>query len=165
MCSPSPVSVSATEPWHHLPVSEFELADDEVVPRVDLVDLYTAVGWLIYATDPEGLARAVDNSTYVVTARDDDANLIGLARCLSDDVSIMYLQDLLVHPDHQRSGIGTALLVSCMRRYGHVRQKVLLTDDEPGQLDFYRGVGFRRLDELGAPLNCFVQIRGMDRPE
>lgn len=143
-------------------MSAVELADDEVVPSVDLVDLYSAVGWLIYATDPEGLARAVDNSTYVVTARDDDAQLVGLARCVSDDVSIMYLQDVLVHPDHQRQGVGTELVVACLRRFGHVRQKVLLTDDDESQLQFYRALGYRSLDDLDGPrLNCFVQIKGV----
>ncbi len=144
-------------------VEPIEFADDEVVPIADLVDLYEAVGWLIYASDPDALARAVDRSTFVTTARDADGVLIGLARCLSDDVSVMYLQDVLVRPDHRRSRIGTVLVSGCLHRFEHVRQKVLLTDDEPGQHEFYRSLGFTDLNDL-APitLRAFVSMPGID---
>ena len=141
----------------------YEITDDEVVPIAELVDLYTSVNWLIYAADPDALARAVDRSTYVVTARDADGTLVGLARCLSDDVSIMYLQDVLVHPDHQRRSLGTVLVRSCLRRFDHVRQKVLLTDDEARQHRFYRSLGYRDVNDLGAiRAHCFVQLPGLE---
>lgn len=140
-----------------------EFADDEVVPIADLVDLYQAVGRLIYAADPDALARAVDRSTYVVTARTAKGRLVGLARCLSDDVSLMYLQEVVVHPDHQRSHIGTVLVGACLERFDHVRQKVLLTDDDPGQHDFYRSLGFRDVNDLKPiTLHAFVSMPGID---
>lgn len=143
--------------------TSYDLADDEVVPIAELVDLYTEVGWLIYAADPDGLARAVDRSTYVVTARADDGELVGLARCLSDDVSIMYLQDVLVHPAHRRRSLGSILVGACLRRFDHVRQKVLLTDDEPGQHEFYRSLGYRDVNDLGSvKAHCFVQLPVLD---
>ncbi|MEZ5227577.1 MAG: GNAT family N-acetyltransferase [Acidimicrobiales bacterium] len=143
-------------------IGPIEFADDEVVPIADLVALYEAVGWLIQAADPDALARAVDRSTYVTTARDADGQLIGLARCLSDDVSIMYLQDVLVHPDHQRARIGTVLVGACLHRFEHVRRMVLMTDDEAGQHEFYRSLGFTNLADL-APLNLhtFVKISAL----
>ncbi len=136
-----------------------EYADDEVVPIPELEKLYDAVGWTAYTDDPDGLARAVDRSTFVVTARDEDQNLVGLARCLSDDVSIMWLQDVLVHPDHHRKGIGTFLVSVCLHKYNHVRQKVLMTDDEPGQAAFYRSLGYQNTNDFGPPtMNVFAQI-------
>lgn len=136
-----------------------EYADDEVVPIQELVGLYESVGWLAYTADPDGLARAVDRSTVVVTARDQDQNLVGLARCLSDDVSIMWLQDVLVHPDHRRKGIATFLVSVCLHKFDHVRQKVLMTDDEPGQAAFYESLGYRNIKDFGPPiLNAFAQI-------
>jgi GNAT superfamily N-acetyltransferase len=141
------------------PFDDVEFADDEVVPIQELVELYESVNWLLYATDPDGLARAVDRSTYVVTARDADGNLIGLARCLSDDVSILYVQDVLVHPDHRRRGIGRFLVLVILERFAHVRQKVLLTDDEPRQSAFCESLGFENLRDFGPPtINAFVQI-------
>ena len=130
----------------------------EVVDRVDpddLLDLYESVGWSAYTSDPDGLARAIEGSTYVVTARH-EGTLIGLARVLSDDVSILYLQDILVRPDWQRHGVGKALLLHCLDRYRHVRTKVLMTDDEDRQHAFYRAMGFQLAVEVEA-LHVFVR--------
>ncbi len=138
-----------------------EFADDEIVPIKELVELYEAVGWILYSADPDALARAIDRSTYVVTARD-DGDLVGLARVMSDDVSIAYLQDVLVKPSHHRQGIGSVLVTRCLERFDHVRQKVLLTDDEPGQAAFYESLGYRNVNDLETVgLNAFVQFRGM----
>ncbi len=127
--------------------------------RTELVELYDAVGWTAYTAKPDDLSVAVANSTFVVVARDDSGHLIGLARGLSDDVAVFYLQDILVHPDHQRRGIGRELLASCLDRFGHVRQKVLLTDDDPGQHALYRSFGYRRTDEVAdTPLNAYVRF-------
>lgn len=125
-----------------------------------LIALYNAVGWLAYTRDERSaqLPTAIRNSTYVVTAWHAD-RLVGLARGLSDDVSIFYLQDILVHPDYQRQGIGRKLLQNCLDRYHHVRTKLLLTDDEEKQKTFYRSLGFTNTNSLrNVRLNTYVQI-------
>ena len=154
-----------TEPDSAVPIDieDIAFADDEVVPIQELVDLYQSVNWLLYTADPDGLAAAVDRSTYVVTARDVAGRLVGLARCLSDDVSIMYLQDVLVDPGHQRRGIGHFLVRVCLERFSHVRQKVLLTDDDQGQSAFYEALGYQNLRDFGPPtINAFVQIHTVE---
>ena len=82
------------------------------------------------------IQAAIQNSTYVLTAWSGE-KVIGLARCMSDDVSIFYLQDILIHPEYQRQGVGRKLLLKCLERFEHVRMKVLLTDDEEQQRMFY----------------------------
>ena len=129
-----------------------------------LLELYGSVGWLAYISEERRgeLQKAIENSTYVVSAWDGD-RLVGLARGLSDDVSIFYLQDLLVHPVYQRQGIGRRLMEECLGRYDHVRSKVFLTDDEGYQLAFYESLGYKNTKELSSVrLNAFVQIDGVD---
>lgn len=125
-----------------------EFADDEVVPIKELVELYSAAGWIRSAADPDQLARAVDRSTYVVTARDIDGALIGLARCLSDDVSVMYLQDVVVHPEHDRDGIASILVQRCLSHHDHVRQKFVLADAANLPGEFYEEAGYRNIADL-----------------
>jgi GNAT superfamily N-acetyltransferase len=134
-----------------------ELETTGVLSAEELADLYGSVGWEAYTSDPEALARAVEASTFVVTARR-EGRLVGLARGLSDDVSIFYLQDILIRPEWQRQGIGRALLQACLDRFAHVRVKVLLTDDEERQHRFYEALGYRNARESG--LNAFVQMAG-----
>ncbi len=133
----------------------------ESVATADLVELYESVEWGAYTRDPAALATAVSNSTYVVEARA-GTELIGLARGLSDDSSIFYLQDILVRPDWQRRGVGKALLDQCLERFQHVRTKVLLTDDQPAQHDFYRALGFQDTQDITEEqLHTFVQMKGL----
>jgi len=110
----------------------------------EIVALYNAVGWSAYSHDPDSLIRAVENSAFVVVARH-GGELVGLARCVSDDVSICYLQDILVRPIHQRSGVGSELFRRCAERFSHVRTLVLMTDDEPRQESFYTSMGLQNL--------------------
>ena len=120
------------------------------------------MGWTVYTANPERLERAVQNSSFVLAARSNN-QLVGLARVLSDDVSIMYLQDILVSPLYQRNGVGRALLERCLERFSHVRQKVLLTDNRPEQKAFYRSLGFHNIGELERiELNAFVRYEGIE---
>jgi GNAT superfamily N-acetyltransferase len=132
-------------------------------PARELVRLYNSVGWTAYADDPEQLAAAIAGSSFVVTARR-SGGLVGLVRALSDDRTICYVQDVLVHPGVQHLGIGTALVRAVLARYPHVRQKVLLTEDEPRQHSFYRGLGYTDVREFaGGRLHAFVRYD--ERPE
>lgn len=141
---------------------EFRIGAD--IPLKDLVALYDSVGWKAYtlAERCQDLGRAIANSTYVVTAWD-EGRLVGLARGLSDDVSVFYLQDLVVLPSHQNRGIGTRLLKECMERFKHVRLHILLTDDDERAIRFYRSHGFHNVCDLReTPLNAFVRVQGVE---
>jgi GNAT superfamily N-acetyltransferase len=128
------------------------------VSRDELLALYGSVGWSAYTGDPDTLERAVAGSSFVVTARR-DGRLVGLARAVSDDATICDLQDVLVDPGEQRSGVGAALVRAVLDRYAGVRQQVLLTDDEPRQRAFYESLGLTEIrDVAGASLRAFVRF-------
>ena len=128
-------------------------------PDIDeAVALYRAVGWSAYADQPEMLRAALAGSTRVVTAYR-SGRLVGLARVISDGASICYLQDVLVHPDEQRHGTGRQLVLAALEPYADVRQKVLLTDDEPAQRAFYEGLGYAEVrDHADGSLRAFVRF-------
>ena len=142
-------------PFSHEP---YRLQVVETVDSDSLRMLYESVGWTSYAQDLSALQAAISGSDYVVTASLDDV-LVGLVRAVSDDSSITYLQDVLVHPEHQRQGLGKRLVDMVLARYRHVRQKVLITDGRPEQLKFYTSLGFTNTRFLvDTPLNAFVMI-------
>lgn len=124
--------------------------------REELVDLYQSVGWTAYTRDPDLLVRALDGSSAVFTVRDDGL-LVGLARVLTDGASVAYLQDLLVRPDHQRLGVGGALIDAVLAQHSHVRQFVLLTDAEPAQRAFYESRDLVEVHDADPPLRSFVR--------
>lgn len=135
----------------------------EIVKAADLVlnevlELYGAVEWLAYTKDPDMLLVALEGSSTVVVARD-GRSLVGLARVISDGASICYLQDILVLPSHHRRGIGRALAERALGEYPNVRQKVLITDDEPKQKAFYESLGYTQTDDFnGGSVRAFVRF-------
>ena len=106
---------------------------DRPVSQSDLLALYGSVGWSSYTRDPAGLHRAV-----------------------GDDASIAYVQDVLVRPDRQRRGIGARLLAAALERFAHVRQLVLVADDEEKTASFYRSAGLTDLADEGC--RAFVRF-------
>ncbi|MGR0159346.1 GNAT family N-acetyltransferase [Paenarthrobacter nitroguajacolicus] len=93
----------------------FTLSTDGAVSEPELLSLYSSVGWSAYTNDPHLLGRAIRSSSFVVVARDDEGALMGLARAISDDATIAYIQDILVNPEFQGAGVGRAL-------FGHAKK-------------------------------------------
>ena len=89
-------------------------AENSLPSTEELVELYDAVGWSAYTRAPERLVPMLDGSRYLYVARENTTEgaerLIGLVRAVGDGQTIAYVQDLLVHPQAQRHGIGSALL-------------------------------------------------------
>lgn len=142
------------------PVSDVRVtvAVPDELDRAQVIDLYRAVGWSAYTSEPETLRAALRGSSCVAVAHDGPA-LVGLARVISDGASIAYLQDVLVHPDYRRRGIGAAVVRAALAPYDTVRQKVLLTDDEPTQQAFYEHLGYHEISTFdNGSLRAFVRF-------
>lgn len=73
------------------------------------------------------LARIVAGSTAYVTARD-CGELVGFGRLLSDGAVSAYINNLAVSPDHQRQGIGQALLNALIEAAGDVKSIILYSN-------------------------------------
>ena len=75
----------------------------------EVLALYGSVGWTAYTEQPEALRRGFAGSLLTLAARE-NGTLVGLLRAVGDGCTVVLVQDLLVRPDHQRRGIGTALM-------------------------------------------------------
>lgn len=138
-------------------MADVEITDHELPTVDELVELYRSVKWTAYINDPVLLHSAVARSLRVVCARE-DGRLVGMARLVGDGLTIVYLQDILVAPSHQRIGIGRQLFHRVLEPFSEVRQKVVVTDDEPGQRAFYEALGFTEIRDLKSPIRAFVQF-------
>lgn len=115
------------------------------IDLVQMTELYNSVGWTAYTKNPAALQQAMSNSLLVIAAIDKD-KVIGLIRVVGDGISIIYIQDLLIAPQYQRQGVGSHLIELVLNQYQSVRQKVLLTIDEPQTRLFYEKCGFVSCD-------------------
>ena len=124
--------------------------------RSEVVALYDAVEWSSYTGAPDTLMKGLYNALRVVVARV-DGQLVGLARVVGDGATICYLQDVLVHPDVRRQGLGESLVKEAFAPLAAVRQHVLITDEEDGQRSFYESLGFTQLG-TDVPGRAFVRF-------
>ena len=124
-------------------IREYTKYNEEEIRR-----LYTAVGWTAYTENMPALREGFKNSMLVLAAYDGE-ELLGLIRAVGDGATIVFVQDILVFPDKQRQGIGTALLKAILDRYSDVRQIELATDNTPKTVAFYKSMGFLEMSEIG----------------
>ena len=125
-----------------------EIRESSTFKEDEILRLYSEVGWTAYTEDAEALRRGFEHSLLVLAAYEDD-ELLGIARAVGDGFTVVLIQDLLVFPERQRQGVGTALLKAVLARYPDVRQIELVTDDTPKTTAFYRSIGFSELSEIG----------------
>ena len=107
----------------------------------EVLSLYKSVGWTNYTQNPKMLEAAYKHSLKIYGAYMDE-KLIGVIRIVGDGFSVVFIQDLLVLPEYQRMGIGTALLKKIMEEYSGVYQLHLLTDNTEKTIAFYKNLGF-----------------------
>ena len=125
-----------------------EIREYRTYNEAEILPLYESVGWIAYTDHPEVLRKGFENSMLTLAAYVDN-QLRGIIRAVGDGHTIVFVQDILVFPEHQRKGIGSALLQAILDRYSHVCQLELATDNTPKTIAFYKSMGFRELSEIG----------------
>jgi predicted N-acetyltransferase YhbS len=120
-----------------------------------ILGLYRAHGW-IHGTDPERLRTAIARSSASLVALEQD-EVVGYARALSDEAFAVYIADILVRPDVQRQGIGSALFEALLEKYpiDVYHHQVLVS--ERGAEGFYRRHGLSPVSAYG--LTAFIRSR------
>ena len=112
---------------------------DAAVSPADIADLRQAVGWNRMErdlSDPR-LTTALHLCAF------DENHLIGYAQVISNHVTDAYIQDVMVHPDYQRQGIGTELMERLLARletYGIYMVSVIYGEETLRH--FYERFGF-----------------------
>lgn len=114
----------------------------------EIMELYQSVGWTSYTEHPQMLEKAYGHSLCILGAYH-AGKLAGVVRVVGDGASILLIQDLLVRPELQRRGIGTALLKAVVSRYPDVYQTELMTDNTEKTIAFYKSLGFVPADDYG----------------
>ncbi len=116
--------------------------------EAEILRLYSSVGWTAYTDDPEALKAGFEHALLSLAAYDNE-QLLGIIRVVGDGYTIVYIQDILVLPEHQRKGIGSALIQAVLERFQSVRQIVLTTDNTQKTIAFYESQGFVQMANIG----------------
>lgn len=125
-----------------------EIREYRTYSEAEILRLYESVGWTAYTDRPDVLRKGFENSMLTLAAYEGE-RLMGIIRTVGDGQTIVFVQDILVFPEYQRKGVGTALLQAILDKYSHVRQIELATDNTEKTVAFYKSMGFREASEIG----------------
>jgi GNAT superfamily N-acetyltransferase len=113
------------------------------------VDDIAAVDWdelsALYRVAPLGdkapdALRTVFGNSMFVRFVDAEGRLVGAGRALADGLDCAYIADVAVHPDHQGSGLGQAVIRRLLDAASSHRKIILYAN--PGTEGFSRRLGF-----------------------
>ncbi len=94
----------------------------------------------------EEVKKGANNSALVVAAYDEDTNIVGYLRVISDKTRFAYLLDVYVHKKHRKKGIGRSMVRFALNHpeLKDVYVWLLITKDAH---DVYKTLGFQPLQE------------------
>ena len=112
----------------------------DTVDWQQLSDLYRAAP--LGDKKPDALRTVFGNSRFTCIVRE-EGRLVGAGRALADGADCSYICDIAVHPSHQGTGLGKAIVADLVERSrGH---KKIILYAVPGKEPFYRKFGFLRM--------------------
>jgi GNAT superfamily N-acetyltransferase len=103
-------------------------------------EVNAAYAWVEWPERESWRLEAVSRSCTWFAARDDDGALVGIARLLDDGGLHAALWDVIVRPDRQRQGIGTALVELALDRCRERRLVAIVST--PAAVAFFGALGF-----------------------
>jgi len=107
--------------------------------------LYHENGWTAYSNDRQKLMNSINNS-YSISIWEEKL-LVALIRIVTDMETILYVQDVLVLPDKQRSGYGSVLMKEVESKFSNIKQKVLITEENEKTRGFYESLNYKSCDD------------------
>lgn len=134
------------------------LKDNELDTNTYL-NLRKSVAWK--PLTEEQAEKAIAGSLLTVVAYDDDMP-VGMGRIVGDGAVICYIQDLIVIPEYQGTGVGQAIMDSLIDYVKEIRlpdtQIMLDLMCATGREDFYKKYGFiaRPTETLGPGMIMYI---------
>ena len=105
--------------------------------------LFESTGWnQTYEADPKELTAAISNSWYALYAFNDENELIGFGRVVSDGVLYALICDMIIAPAYQNQGIGSTILRKLIQRCEEDKIRVVWLFAAANKSGFYGKHGF-----------------------
>lgn len=129
-------------------MNEFQIRKIENDDIESIKRLFEDAGWKSYASKINQVIKGFEKSLLILGAFIED-ELIGFIRVVGDGETIIYIQDLVVLKNFKRKGIARNLVDTALQDFKNVRQKVLITDNNPEATGFYKSIGFADASDKG----------------
>ncbi|MBE5979176.1 MAG: GNAT family N-acetyltransferase [Paenibacillaceae bacterium] len=139
---------------------ELEMKENDLTVK-DYQRLRTSVGWS--ALPEQQIEMALKHSLITLTVRDQE-QVVGMCRLVGDGCYICYIQDLVILPEYQGSGVGKSMIervISYVNQQGLPGTNITLAlFSAMGKEGFYQKQGFRirPSDNRGAGMEIILPV-------
>ena len=124
---------------HSLKTIQFK----EKLPGIRDMDLFSTTGWNTdYKFSAVDLEKAIANSWHAVSAYD-SGTLVGFGRTIADGVHHALIVDVIVLPEYQGIGIGTAIVTGLLKKCKEEKIRDIQLFAAADRYEFYEKLGFR----------------------
>jgi GNAT superfamily N-acetyltransferase len=109
-------------------------------------------GWPVFESSI--IQKAFANTFFSVCILDEGKGIIGMGRVIGDNAIYLHIQDVIVHPEYQRKGVGKMIMDELMKYTEATAEKNTMIGlmCSKGREAFYKGFGFieRPNEKFGA---------------
>jgi GNAT superfamily N-acetyltransferase len=117
-------------------------SDKRAVTAAEVAALYIELGWGTAKNYTAArMKRSLANCDIVVSARNGAGELVGIARALSDFAIDTKILDMIIVPEYQRQGLGTAML---RKLESAAKGTSIYFETEPKNFNFSEKNGYRK---------------------
>jgi len=122
----------------------------------EIIFLYREAAWWSEERDDEELVAKIVRGSHCFLAALDHARIIGMGRAISDHAHDAYLQDVTVHSDYRRKGVGRRLVNRLVERLQSDGIQWIGLIAGRGTHPFYHSMGFSVMSDSAAMLlECY----------
>ena len=138
-----------------------EMKENDLTVK-DYQRLRTSVGWSVLPE--QQIEMALKNSLITITVRD-QGQVVGMCRLVGDGCYICYIQDLVILPEYQGSGIGKSMIervIAYVNQQGFPDTNITLAlFSAIGKEEFYQkqGLRIRPSDNRGAGMEMILSVQ------
>ena len=105
--------------------------------------LFESTGWnRAYGASEAELYSAIEASWITLSAYNGEEELVGFGRVISDGCLYAFICDMIVLPQYQLRGIGSAIMEAMLERCREAGLRVVWLFSAAGKSGFYRRHGF-----------------------
>lgn len=124
----------------------FTFKDNPELTETEVLSLYSAVGQQNEVQQIKKLMQGIDRS-YVLAAYH-EKKLVGLLRAVTDDATIFFIQEMVIHPEYEHDNLDERFMAQVIQTFENIEQMMVAANLDDSTKQFYEQCGFKSFEDM-----------------